>query len=143
MNIDQPITIILVEDNEGHARLVEKNLRRAGITNVIISFDNGQSAVDYLQKISEDEGESVNPFLMLLDLNLPVLDGYEVLKRLKGSSATRQIPVIVFTSTDNPHEIERCYELGCNLYITKPVEHEGFSEAVKKLGMLLDIVKIP
>jgi CheY-like chemotaxis protein len=81
--------------------------------------------------------------LVLLDLNLPGLDGYQVLARLKSDERTRQIPVIILTTTDDPREVERCYALGCNVYITKPVEYEQFSEAIRKLGLFLSVVKIP
>jgi len=83
------------------------------------------------------------PLLILLDLNLPRLDGFQVLTRLKADVHTRHIPVIILTTTDEPYEIERCYALGCNVYITKPVEYEQFAEAIRKLGLFLSIVKIP
>jgi CheY-like chemotaxis protein len=80
---------------------------------------------------------------VLLDLNLPVMDGYQVLRRMKGNASTRRIPVIVLTTTDDEREIDRCYDLGCNVYITKPVDYEGFSEAIRKLGLFLSVVAIP
>lgn len=141
-NISETISIVMVEDDDGHARLIEKNLRRAGISNPITHFITGKQAVDYF---FEDSGAStrVEPLLVLLDLNLPELDGYEVLKRLKGDLRTRAIPVIVLTTTDNPREIDRCYELGCNVYVSKPVDYEAFAEAIRKLGLMLAVVKIP
>jgi len=81
--------------------------------------------------------------LVLLDLNLPVLDGFQVLEKMKGDPHTQPIPVIILTTTDNPQEIMRCYELGCNVYVTKPVDYEQFSEAVTKLGLFLSVVQIP
>jgi CheY-like chemotaxis protein len=83
------------------------------------------------------------PMLILLDLNLPVLDGYQVLQRIKSDERTKHIPVVVLTTTDDNREIERCYELGCNIYITKPVEYDQFSEAIRKLGLFLTVVKVP
>lgn len=80
---------------------------------------------------------------MLLDLNLPVLDGYQVLQRMKDESNTKHIPVIILTTTDDLREVSRCYELGCNVYITKPVDYEKFSEAIHKLGLFLAVVTIP
>jgi CheY-like chemotaxis protein len=144
MEQHQPVTILLVEDDPGHALLIEKNLRRAGIANSIIVLDDGQKALDFLFK----EGAYRNddhpaPPLILLDLNLPVLDGYQVLRAIKGDERTRSIPVVVLTTTDNPHEVARCYELGCNVYITKPVEYEKFSDAIRKLGLFLTIVRMP
>jgi CheY-like chemotaxis protein len=140
MDKHQHVTILLVEDDPGHALLIEKNLRRANIANTIVKVDNGQKAVDFLFK---DEGGFRDPLLVLLDLNLPVLDGYQVLKIIKNDERTRQIPVAVLTTTDNPHEVKRCYELGCNIYITKPVEYEQFSGAIQTLGLFLSIVKVP
>jgi len=144
MPAEQSVTILLVEDDPGHARLIERNLRRALITNEIVTLSDGQQAVDYLFKESTyAEATHALPLLMLLDLNLPRLDGYQVLTRLKADARTRHIPVIILTTTDEPHEIERCYALGCNVYITKPVEYEQFAEAMRQLGLFLSIVQIP
>ncbi len=140
MTANQSITLIMVEDDPGHARLIEKNLRRAGISNQMICLDNGRKALDYF---AGDYAERHDQSLILLDLNLPEIDGYEVLRTLKSTPATRNIPIIVLTTTDNPREIDRCYELGCNVYITKPVEYENFSDAIRKLGLMLSVVKIP
>lgn len=138
------VTILLVEDDPGHARLVEKNLRRSSITNSIVVLTDGQQAIDYLFNNNDHKDGSPNePMLVLLDLNLPVLDGYQVLQRIKSDERTKRIPVVVLTTTDDSREIERCYELGCNIYITKPVEYEQFSEAIRKLGLFLTVVKIP
>lgn len=140
----QHVTILLVEDDPGHARLIEKNLRRANITNPIITLDDGQKAIDFLFQDGEYEGKDLPPqLLVLLDLNLPVVDGYEVLKRMKGDSHTKSIPVIILTTTDDPQEIAHCYDLGCNVYVTKPVNYDRFSEAVTNLGLFLSVVKIP
>ncbi len=144
MEKQQPVIILLVEDDPGHALLIEKNLRRAGISNEIAVLDNGQKAVDYLFKEGEyRDGHHPLPPLILLDLNLPVLDGYQVLKLIKNDERTKKIPVIVLTTTDNPHEVSRCYELGCNVYITKPVEYDRFTDAIRTLGLFLSIVKVP
>jgi CheY-like chemotaxis protein len=136
------IKILLVEDDAGHARLIEKNLFRAGVANEIAIFNNGQSVLDYLK--ADDLGVgTVERLLILLDLNLPVLSGYEVLAWLKGSERTKKIPVIVLTTTDLPQEITKCYELGCNLFITKPVQYDEFCNTIRSLGLLLSIVKTP
>ena len=144
MPAEQPVTILLVEDDPGHARLIERNLRRAHITNEIVTLSDGQQAVDYLFWEHTYAGAThALPLLMLLDLNLPGLDGFQVLTRLKADTRTRHIPVIILTTTDEPYEIERCYALGCNVYITKPVEYEQFAEAMCTLGLFLSIVKLP
>jgi len=144
MNDANLLTLVLVEDDPGHALLIEKNLRRAGIANNIVKLDDGQKAVDFLFRQGEYQGDGhPEPFLILLDLNLPVLSGYQVLQAIKNDARTKTIPVVILTTTDNPHEISRCYELGCNVYIAKPVEYADFSEAIKKLGLFLSIVRVP
>lgn len=144
MDHQQPVTILLVEDDPGHALLIEKNLRRGGITNRILTLDTGRKAVDFLLKEGDYSADvQPAPFLILLDLNLPVLDGYHVLKIIKSDPRTKSIPVMVLTTTDNPQEIARCYELGCNVYVTKPIEYGKFSEAIRTLGLFISIVKVP
>jgi len=144
MPADESVTILLVEDDPGHARLIERNLRRAHITNEIVTLGDGQQALDYLFKERTYAGATHTlSLLLLLDLNLPQLDGYQVLKRLKADERTRHIPVIILTTVDDPYEIERCYALGCSVFITKPVAYEHFEEAIRKLGLFLSIVQIP
>jgi PAS domain S-box-containing protein len=110
----------------------------------IVTLSDGQQAVDYLLREHTYAGAAhVLPLLLLLDLNLPGLDGYQVLTRLKADARTRHIPVIILTTTDEPYEIKRCYALGCNVYLTKPIEYEQFAEAMRKLGLFLSIVKLP
>jgi CheY-like chemotaxis protein len=136
--------ILLVEDDPGHALLIKKNLRRGGVTENMIVLDDGQKAVDYLFKQGEYAAyEHPEPLLILLDLNLPVLSGNQVLKIIKNDERTKQIPVVILTTTDNPHEVARCYELGCNMYVTKPIEYEKFSDTIQRLSMFLSIVKVP
>ena len=138
------VTILLAEDDPGHARLIEKNLRRGNITNEIVTVGDGQAALDYLAAKGErGPGRRPLPILVLLDLNLPVLDGYQVLQRMKADERTKRIPVVVLTTTDDPREVARCYDLGCNVYITKPVDYEQFSNAVRQLGLFLSIVTFP
>jgi CheY-like chemotaxis protein len=138
------LTIVLVEDDPGHALLIEKNLRRAGFANPIVHLGNGREALEYLERENAPGGGQCRPpLLMLLDLNMPVLDGYEVLRVVKSDPRTRTIPIAVLTTTDSPREVERCYELGCNVYVTKPVDYEQFSDAMRKLGMFLTIVNVP
>lgn len=144
------ISILLVEDDHGHARLIEKNLRRAGISNRIFHCDDGQKAVNFLLKERNDQDEGQLRLVVLLDLVLPVLDGYEVLRFIKNNEGTKCIPVIVLTTNDDPDEVSRCYDLGCNLYITKPIEHitkpvefEQFSATIQILGNFLSLVKTP
>lgn len=128
-------TIVLVEDDPGHARLIMKNLHRAGVTNPIVWIDDGQQAVDRLIPL----GEMVQPLpkLVLLDLNLPGLDGLQVLARLRGDPRTRDLPVAMLTTSDQPGEIRRCYDLGCNSFLRKPMGHEQFSATAASIRQLL------
>ncbi|WP_133648896.1 response regulator [Paraburkholderia flava] len=155
------VGIILIEDDDGHATLVERNLRRAGISNGFMRFSDGQEALDYFfggatggtasaaagagggEADSRPPPAQLTNFVVLLDLKMPRVDGFEVLRRLKTSPTTAAVPVIVLTTTDDPREIARCYELGCNVYITKPVEYDAFIEAVRRLGFFLQVVKLP
>ncbi|MCA8953642.1 MAG: response regulator [Planctomycetes bacterium] len=138
------ITILLAEDDDGQALLVERNLERAGFINQVRRARNGQEALDMVAGEVESCGSQVEDRLvLLLDINMPVLDGIEVLRRLKADRTTASIPVIMLTTTDDPREIARCYELGCNIYITKPVVYEAFVEAISRLGMFLKVVRVP
>jgi len=140
----QTVTILLVEDNPGHARLIEKNLRRSNIGNDIVTVGDGQQALDYLFGEGKYTGRGRAPsLLVLLDLNMPVVDGYQVLERMKADERTRHIPVVILTTTDDDREVARCYSLGCNAYVTKPVDYAQFSEAIRRLGLLLTIVTLP
>ncbi|WP_321876396.1 response regulator [Paraburkholderia bannensis] len=155
------VSIVLIEDDDGHATLVERNLRRSGVSNGFLRFRDGQEALDYFFGAPGAPGmpgasgtagasaanypsrEDLANFVVLLDLRMPRVDGFEVLRRLKAEPVTASVPVIVLTTTDDPREIERCYELGCNVYITKPVEYDAFIEAVRRLGFFLQVVKLP
>jgi CheY-like chemotaxis protein len=143
VNAHQPVNIVMVEDDEGHARLIEKNIRRAGISNDIRHFLDGTSALDYL--FNAPEGPALNgPALILLDLNLPDMSGTDILARIKDpASPLRRAPVIVLTTTDDKQEIQRCYDLGANVYITKPVDYESFAVAIRQLGLFLSVIQVP
>ena len=142
MTEHQSVKIIMVEDDEGHARLIEKNIRRAGISNELKHFADGTSALDYL--FNGSDGPRVNgPALVLLDLNLPDMSGIDILDRIKSDEHLRRTPVVVLTTTDDKIEIQRCYDLGCNVYITKPVNYESFSDAIRQLGLFLSVIQVP
>lgn len=144
MHRAEEVTIVLVEDDPGHARLIEKNLLRAGIMNNVVTLGDGEQAVDYLFGRGQYAGSKrASNLLVLLDLNLPVLDGYQVLRQMKQDEHLRRIPVMILTTTDDTREVSRCYDLGCNVYITKPVDYERFCDAIRKLGLFLSIVMIP
>ena len=103
-----PLTIIMIEDDEGHATLIERNIRRAGVNNEIIKFGSGKPALDYLVGGGGKPGvENGRPYMVLLDLNLPDMSGVEILRRLKETPKTERIPVVVLTTTDDKAEIQR------------------------------------
>ena len=144
MNNARPVTIIMVEDDEGHARLIEKNIRRAGVANEIVAFTNGTEALAYL--LGPDGTGLVNKgrqLLVLLDLNLPDMTGIDILEKVKGNEHTKRSPVVVLTTTDDQREIQRCYDLGANVYITKPVDYDGFANAIRQLGLFFSVMQIP
>jgi CheY-like chemotaxis protein len=138
----EPVNIVMIEDDEGHARLIEKNIRRAGINNEIRHFTDGTTALAYLY---DDPGGPAHngPALILLDLNLPDMSGTDILAKIKGEGALKRTPVVVLTTTDDKVEIQRCYDLGCNVYITKPVNYESFAQAIRQLGLFLSVMQLP
>ncbi len=139
-----PVTILLIEDDPGHARLIEKNVRRAGVNNAIVPFADGTSALDHLFGTNGAGRRNVElPILVLLDLNLPDMSGTDILARIKADNLLKRAPVIVLTTTDDKVEIQRCYDLGCNVYITKPVEYESFAVAIRQLGLFLAVMQVP
>ncbi len=138
MNRAEDVTIVLAEDDPAHARLIEKNLRQV-MTNKLVRFSDGQQALDYLRS---DE-QAHRQHLLLLDLNMPVMDGYQVLRHLKEDPRTLPVPVIVLTTTDDPAEVQRCYELGCNAYVVKSADYEQFTMAMRRLGLFLTISRMP
>ena len=142
MTEHRAVNIIMIEDDEGHARLIEKNIRRAGISNAVKHFVDGTSALDYL--FNAPEGPARNgPALILLDLNLPDMSGTDILAKIKSEGPIRRTPVVVLTTTDDQREIQRCYDLGCNVYITKPVNYESFADAIRQLGLFLSVIQVP
>jgi len=137
------VTIVMIEDDEGHARLIEKNIRRAGVTNPITSFANGTDAVNYLFGEGKESIAQGKALLILLDLNLPDMSGIEILRRIKETPALRCTPVVVLTTTDDKVEIQRCYDLGANVYITKPVDYDNFANAIRQLGLFFAVIQVP
>ena len=140
----KPVQIVMIEDDEGHARLIEKNIRRAGVGNEIIPFVNGTDALNYL--LGDDRSgvaSAKRQQLILLDLNLPDMTGIDILQKLKGNKHTKRSPIVVLTTTDDSREIQRCYDLGANVYITKPVNYEGFANAIRQLGLFVAVMQVP
>jgi len=143
VNTHHAVNIVMIEDDEGYARLIEKNIRRAGIFNNIRHFTDGNSALDYLYNAPEGPAHN-GPALILLDLNLPDMSGTDILARIKeDANPLKRTPVVVLTTTDDKVEVQRCYELGCNVYITKPVNYQSFADAIRQLGLFLSVIQVP
>lgn len=138
------VTIVMVEDDQGHARLIEKNIRRAGVNNEIVPFTDGNTALDYILGTARDGKVSEDRYLLiLLDLNLPDMSGTEILELVKNNPYTKRLPVVILTTTDDEQEIQRCYDLGANVYITKPVDYENFANAIRQLGLFFAVMQVP
>jgi CheY-like chemotaxis protein len=138
------VVILIAEDDEGHARLIEKNLTRAGLRNRIERFNNGQAVLDFLFRRGSGSHRVLDtPYLLLLDIRMPQVDGIEVLRQVKQDPELRKVPVIMLTTTDDPREVERCHAIGCASYMVKPVDYDKFAEAIKSLGLYISLVKVP
>jgi CheY-like chemotaxis protein len=137
------VIILIAEDDDGHAELVHEHLREAGISNQIIRFINGLEVWNFLSQTGPGPyREARRAYLLLLDIRMPKMDGVEVLKRIKADPTLHSIPVIMLTTTNDPREIRDCYELGCNCYITKPVQYPRFAEAINRLGLFITIMQV-
>ncbi|HEX2593450.1 MAG TPA: response regulator [Rhizomicrobium sp.] len=143
-SVGLPVIIVMVEDDEGHATLIERNIRRAGVNNQIIPFTNGTAALDYLLGADgAGTAHAGSSLLVLLDLNLPDMSGVDILAKIKENAHLKRSPVVVLTTTDDQREIQRCYDLGANVYITKPVDYEGFANAIRQLGLFFSVMQVP
>ncbi len=137
------VTILIADDDAGHARLIEKNLQRVGLHNAVQRFEDGQAIVDFLFGGNGNRAHLHHAYLLLLDIRMPKMDGVEVLKKIRDDEELKKMPVIMLTTTDDPREVARCHALGCSNYIVKPVDYEKFSEAIKQLGMFISLVQVP
>ena len=139
-----PVTIVFAEDDEGHATLVERNLRRAKVPARSVRVRDGQELLDYMQRRGAWESRPENTaMLILLDLNMPRIGGLEALDRLKADPRFAHIPIIVLTTSDNAAELEHCYASGAAACIVKPVEFGLFGDMVQRLGDFLTMARLP
>jgi CheY-like chemotaxis protein len=136
--------ILIVEDDEGHAILIRENLAAAGLSNPMLHFRDGQAALDFFFKPGANPARVPGQvYLVLLDIRMPKVDGIEVLRQLKADPSLRKLPVIMLTTTDDAREVERCHQLGCSVYIQKPVDYDRFAEAIRRLGMFVTLMLVP
>jgi len=131
--LNNEVTIVIAEDDSGHANLIKRNIRRAGFNNEIKHFTDGEQTLDYFLSDTSDI-QSLN-HLLLLDIRMPKIDGITVLSQLRQTFQQIKIPVIIITTTDDPYEIKKCYDLGCNNYMVKPIEYNNFVEACTQTGL--------
>lgn len=129
--------ILLVEDNPDDEALTLRAFKKNNIMNDIVVVRDGQEALDFLFSEGEYSGrvEKNNPQVILLDINLPKIDGLEVLRQLRAKEHTSLIPVVIMTTSDEQEDIITSYKLGANSYVRKPIEFENFMSAIKQLGM--------
>ncbi len=137
-------TILIAEDDDGHAFLVEDNLRHAGVNTTFLRFADGQDILDFLMgKTTAPKFEPGRRYLLLLDIRMPKVEGIEVLRRIKLHPELRKIPVVMLTTTEDPRAVARCHDLGCNIYIQKPVSWDSFAAAINHLGKFLCLLQVP
>jgi CheY-like chemotaxis protein len=140
MTTTTELTVLLAEDDDGHASLVRRNLERVGIVNPILRFRDGAGLLEYTAGLDDS---SARGHLALLDIRMPGIDGIETLRRIRANPRISTMPVIMLSTTDDPREIRRCHELGCSNYIIKPVEYTEFVKAIHNLGLFLMVVAVP
>jgi CheY-like chemotaxis protein len=131
------VEILLVEDDMDDAEMTIDAMRKNNLANKLIHMVDGEEALDFLFGTGKFMGRDINlkPRLILLDLKMPKVDGMEVLEKIKSNNATKKIPVVILTSSKEDPDVSRCYELGANGYIVKPVEFDNFIKAVSEVGM--------
>lgn len=133
-------TILIVEDDEGHAILIRENLESAGVPHPIEHFRDGQAVLDFFAKRPASPSDS---YIVLLDIRMPKVDGIEVLRRLRADPGLNMLPIIMLTTTDDARDVQRCHQLGCSGYIQKPVDYDKFAEAIRRIGLFVPLLLVP
>jgi CheY-like chemotaxis protein len=142
--VTTPLTILIAEDDDGHATLVRRNLGRSTLPADAVHVHDGQEALDYMYRRGPWQDRSTHDaMLILLDLNMPRIGGLDVLEALKNDAQLAHIPVFVLTTTDNPAELDRCYSRGASACLVKPVDYGSFSEMVRRLADFLVTARMP
>jgi CheY-like chemotaxis protein len=136
------IEILLVEDNPNDAELTIRALRKQNLANRLVHLQDGEEALDFLFGTGQFKDRDIDklPKVILLDIKMPRVDGISVLKAIKADERTRSIPVVIVTSSAMDPDIKRCYALGANSYIVKPVEFDDFAKTISELGFYWMVV---
>lgn len=129
-----PPNLLLIEDDIAAAKLIMINLKRAGITSIIHAKNGAEGLKELKKLLTKKKSLDNNKIIVLLDIKMPVMDGIETLTIIKSKESLKKTPVIMLTTTDDPREIRKCYELGCNFYLRKPVDYKDFVNALNKLA---------
>jgi CheY-like chemotaxis protein len=139
------VEILLIEDNPNDAELTMRSFKKNNITNSILHLKDGAVALEFLFGSGEFEGRNTNnkPKVILLDLKMPKVDGIEVLQKIKANDSTKTIPVVILTSSKEDPDIDKCYKLGANSYIVKPVDFDSFQKVVTQLGLYWVLLNQP
>lgn len=141
-NSDSTI-ILLAEDDDGHAELICEYLKDTGLPNPIYRFKHGAEVWDFLHnKNSSLKFENGKKYLLITDIRMPKMNGIELLTRIKENQLLKRIPIIVYTTTDDQREIIECYQKGCSLYISKPLDYGAFAQVIKTIGEIIKIIEI-
>ena len=132
----EPLTVLLVEDNEDHTELILRNLRNHRVANKIFHVADGEEALDYLFRRGDytDPATSPRPHVVLLDLRLPKIDGLEVLKEIRTSDELTRTPVVILTTSKAEQDVAQAYEYHANSYLVKPVDFDSFARLMDDLG---------
>ena len=136
------LRVVLAEDDDGHATLIRRNLERTSLKAEIVRLRGGEETLEYLRREIGGKGPQC-AMLLLLDVRMPGMEGTEVLRQIKSDPVMRGLPVYMLTTTDNPVEVNRCFELGCNAYIAKSVSYDAFAAAIERLCNFLEISHLP
>lgn len=132
------VEVLLVEDNVTDAELTIRELKKHNMANNLVHVKNGEEALEFIFATGRYAGKrevQFSPKVVLLDIQMPKVNGIEVLQRIKADERTRSMPVVILTSSKENPDIEKCYQLGANSYIVKPVNFESFAQAIRNLGM--------
>lgn len=136
------VEILLVEDSASDAEMTISALKKNNLANKLLHVKDGATALDFIFAEGEYSGRSIEdkPRVILLDLKMPKVNGIEVLQRIRADERTRTIPIVMLTSSKEDPDIKKCYELGANSYVVKPVEFDAFQKAISNLGLFWMIV---